>query len=207
MTDTLRSQEEAGVAETGRTETSEVPPSGLEQVLAHVQISDVIARYAQGVDRKDWDRVLSCYHEDAIDSHGVFVGSPTELVAWMKGNHEHVTSCMHVLSNIRIELSDDDPELARAESYCLSHKIISSADHDPFLKDAGKAGEIHRTIACRFIDTFERRPESGWRILRRTVVYEWARIDPTEVFVPMDPGLTYSRRDKLDLLYSPLRQN
>lgn len=178
--------------------------SDLARLTAHVEIGDVIARYAQGVDRRDWDRVLSCYHEDAHDSHGMFAGSPTELVEWMKGNHEHVSSCMHVLSNVRIEVSDGDPTLARAESYCLSHKIITSAQHDPFLRDSGVEGAIHRTIACRFIDTFENRPGVGWRILDRTVVYEWARVDPSDVFVAMDPGLTYSRRDQGDLLFAPV---
>ena len=178
----------------------------LERVAAHLEIGDVLARYCQGVDRRDWQRVLSCYHPDAQDSHGMFVGSPAQLVEWMKVNHEHVSSCLHVMTNVQIEVSTEDPALARAESYCLSHKIISSAEHDPFLRDSGVSGPIHRTIACRFVDTLENRPEVGWRILDRAVVYEWARIDPADVFVPMDPALVYSRRDQDDLRYAPLRR-
>ena len=176
----------------------------LVRIAAHIEISDVLARYCQGVDRRDWQRVLSCYHPDAHDSHGMFAGTPAELVEWMKGNHEHVSSCMHVMTNVRIEVSTEDPSLARTESYCLSHKIVSSAAHDPFLSASGVEGAIHRTIACRFVDTFEYRPATGWRILNRTVVFEWARIDPSEVFVAMDPNLRYSRRDQDDALYAPL---
>jgi len=176
----------------------------LARVTAHIEISDALARYCQGVDRRDWDLVLSAYHADAHDSHGMFAGTPAELVEWMKGNHEHVSSCMHVMTNVRIEVAPDDPSLARAESYILSHKIISSVEHDPFLRDSGAQGAIHRTIACRFVDTLENRPGVGWRIKTRTVVYEWARVDPDDAFVPMDPNLLYSRRDKDDVLYAPL---
>lgn len=187
--------------------TGEWVPEGnvdLTRIVAHLEIGDVLVRYCQGVDRRDWERVLSCYHPDAHDSHGMFAGSPAALVEWMQGNHEHVSSCMHVLTNVRIEVSTEDPSLARAESYCHSHKIITSAEHDPFLCSSGVEGAIHRTIACRFVDTFENRPGVGWRILDRAVVYEWARIDPGDAFVAMDPSLTYSRRDTGDALYAPL---
>ena len=69
----------------------------------------------------------------------MFMGSPAQLVEWMKVNHVHVSSCMHVMTNVRIEVSTQVPTLARAESYCMSHKIISSAEHDPFLRDSGTA--------------------------------------------------------------------
>ena len=50
-------------------------PKTVEQLLAHAQINAVLVAYCQGVDRRDWDHVLTCYHEDAHEPHGQFVGT------------------------------------------------------------------------------------------------------------------------------------
>jgi SnoaL-like domain len=193
MTDTL-----------GGSARSAATSAAMERLLAHAEIHEVLVAYCQGVDRRDWDKVLACYHDDARDSHGQFEGSPAELVRWMRENHQHVSSCMHVLTNVSISVSADNDRLARAESYCLSHKAVSSAEHDPYFRAAGGEGPLRRTIACRYIDTFENRTGVGWRILARNVVLEWIRREPGDLYVLIDPALASSRRDGGDLLYSPL---
>jgi len=175
----------------------------LARLLVEDRIEKVLVAYCQGVDRKDWEQVRACYHDDAVDSHGQFVGSPDEMVTWMQGNHVHVTSSMHVLTNVSIRLSDDG-RLARVESYCLSMKAVSSAADDPFLGASGGQGLARRTVACRYIDTFEDRPGVGWRILRRQVAFDWVRREPDELYLPLDPNWTVSRRDRSDPLYAPI---
>jgi SnoaL-like domain len=176
----------------------------MERLLAHAEINDVLVAYCQGVDRRDWDQVLACYHDDARDSHSQFEGSPAGVVRWMRENHQHVSSCMHVLTNVSISISKENDRFARAESYCLSHKAVSSAEHDPYFRAAGGGGPLRRTVACRYIDTFENRVGVGWRILARNVVIEWMRRDPGDLYLPLDPAMASSRRDRDDLLYSPL---
>ncbi|GAA5192254.1 hypothetical protein GCM10023346_13780 [Arthrobacter gyeryongensis] len=176
----------------------------LEWLIAGARINKVLVDYCQGVDRRDWALVLNCYHEDAADSHGPYVGAPAGLVEWMRRNHEYVTFCMHVLSNVSIKFSAEDPSLARVESYCLSRKTIESAEQDPLLAGTGATDPVRRTVACRYIDTFENRPGVGWRISKRTVVHEWMRRDPAHAFVELDPAFEFSRRDNSDLLYSPV---
>lgn len=173
-------------------------------MLDRAAISDVLVAYCQGVDRRDWDQVLQCYHDDAVDSHGTYTGSPRGLVEGMKNAHEHVTFCMHVLSNISIDFAPHDPTRARVDSYCMSRKTVSSAEFDPLLRDTGATGPVRRTVACRYVDTFEKREGVGWRIRSRTVVHEWMRLDPPDAFIELDPKLEVSRRDRTDLLYSPL---
>ncbi|MFE4500961.1 nuclear transport factor 2 family protein [Rhodococcus sp. NPDC056743] len=176
----------------------------IAEVVAHGEIRKVLTAYCQGVDRRDWQKVLNCYHDDAYDSHGPFAGTRDELVRWLEINHQHVSYCMHQISNVTIDISPSDPLLARSETYCISHKTVTSAKNDPYFHGLGLEGEIRRTIACRYIDTFENRPEVGWRILRREVVLEWMRREPSELYVPLDPALASSHRDKSDLLYAPL---
>jgi hypothetical protein len=122
----------------------------------------------------------------------------------MRADHEHVSFCMHALSNVLIRFSDDDPNLAQAESYCVSRKVVDSADHDPYLRGGGLSGPVRRTVACRYVDTFQRRSGVGWRILKRTVVHEWMRSDPDELFIPFAPSIEMSRRDRTDLLFAPI---
>ncbi len=175
----------------------------LEQLLVERRIEKVLVAYCQGVDRKDWRQVRACYHDDALDSHGQFAGPPDELVTWLRRNHVHVTSSMHVLTNVSMRFSADG-RLARVESYCLSLKEVASAADDPFLGASGAEGKARRTVASRYIDTFEDRPGVGWRILSRHVAFDWVRREPDELYLVLDPSWTVSRRDRSDLLHAPL---
>jgi hypothetical protein len=175
----------------------------LNRMVAENRIGAVLHAYCQGVDRKDWAQVRQCYHDDARDSHGPFAGTPDELLNWLNNRHKHVASSVHVLTNVSVRLSDDG-RLARVESYCLSFQQVDPGGDDPF---AGSADDpVRTTIACRYIDTFETRPGTGWRIKTRDVAFEWMRREANENYITLDPAWTTSRRDSTDLLYTPLLQ-
>jgi hypothetical protein len=178
-------------------------PAALARLVAENRIHAVLHAYCQGVDRKDWAQVRQCYHDDARDSHGPFLGTPDELLSWLSNRHEYVSSSMHVLTNISVRLSDDG-RLARVESYCLSFQQVDPGGDDPF---AGSPRDtVRTTIACRYVDTFESRPGTGWRIQTRDVAFDWMRRETKENYIPLDPAWTSSRRDQTDLLYAPLLQ-
>ena len=60
----------------------------LVQYLAdRMAIHDCLVRYARAVDRLDRELLLSVYHADAIEDHGVFVGSPEGFADWVIGYH------------------------------------------------------------------------------------------------------------------------
>jgi hypothetical protein len=63
-----------------------VSPEELERAVVALQdrqaIQDVLMTYSRGIDRLDRELLLSVYHDDAIDDHGVFVGSPEEFADW-----------------------------------------------------------------------------------------------------------------------------
>lgn len=176
----------------------DVEATVLRQVVDEHLIRQVLLKYCQGVDRKNWEQVLGCYHEDAFDSHGAFAGSPEGLVEWMQGTHKNVEFSMHVLTNTTITFLGG--RRARSESYVLCYKSLSSAEGDAFLAAVADGGPIRRTVASRFIDVLEDRG-SGWRIARRDVVLEFARREPNDLYLEFAPGATVSRRDEFDLLY------
>ena len=51
------------------------------------EIHNCIIRYSRGVDRLDRELLLSVYHPDAIDDHGMFVGGPEEFADWALAMH------------------------------------------------------------------------------------------------------------------------
>ena len=171
----------------------------LEELLDERAISRVLFDYCQGVDRKDWPLVRACYFDDAVDSHGAFVGSPDELVPWLQRRHERVSSSTHFLSNLSFRI-DKVRGLARVESYILSLQIVDATAGDPFAGESDSP--VFTQIMSRYVDTFAERPEHGWRILRRDVVFDWSRRCSLEDFMEVDASWPRARRDQRDLLYA-----
>src|SRR5688500_15736631 len=92
----------------------------LEELLAERAIRNVILRYCRGIDRMDKELVRSCYHDDAVDDHGSFCGTPGEFVTWVWRLLARYTMTMHFVGNMLIELDDDDRSVARAETYGIA---------------------------------------------------------------------------------------
>lgn len=187
------------ITETGAQEAT-ADAEGLAILLAERQLTRILNAYCQGVDRRDWSQVRSCYHDDAVDSHGAYVGDPDGLVDWLARRHEHVLSSAHVLTNISIRFRDDG-RMARCESYFLSLQVVDPSNGDPF---AGTGDEtVFMRVLGRYVDTFERRDAVGWRILRRDCLNDWIMRGSLEDVVPPDPSWPVARRDRTDLLYAP----
>jgi ketosteroid isomerase-like protein len=129
----------------------------LARVLDRQAINDCLVRYTRGVDRHDTELILSAYHEDALDSHGYFEGTPPELAAW--GNEQHAkrwAAHQHYITNTSIEF---DGDVAHTETYALV--VQRRAD--------GTGADM---LGARYIDRFEKRA-GEWRIARRVTMLDW----------------------------------
>jgi ketosteroid isomerase-like protein len=126
----------------------------LQELLDRQAIADCVQRYARGIDRQDVDLVASCYHPDAIDDHGSFVGSGRELAEWaFERKKRELTSQNHVTTH-NVELNGDT---AHGETYYLSMGRDTSG--------------VVRFASGRYIDRFERR-NGEWRIAERLCIVE-----------------------------------
>jgi hypothetical protein len=117
----------------------------------------------------DRELIVSAYHPDAIDDHGKFIGSPTELADWVIGMHGSVhLAHQHALFHQSVDL---DGTTAHAETYYM---FVGINREGPPISISGG----------RYIDQLERR-EIGWRILRRLCIRDWAltdyRLDPADL--------------------------
>lgn len=172
--------------------------SGLEATIRMLvdrqAIRDCLATYCRAVDRLDRELLLSVYHEDAIDDHGVFVGGPEEFADWVIAFHsraQHTTQ--HIITNHTCDL---DGDVAHCETYWM-------------LAAMNKQGASLTLSGGRYIDRFERRG-GRWAIALRKLTGDWsgapgeALLSP-EGRVALNSG-AHASRDKSDISYErPLR--
>lgn len=79
-----------------------------------VEIHELLARYARGVDDKDWELYRSVFTDDAhIDysSAGAIAGSRDEVVAWLAEVFETIPWSQHYITNVEIELDGDTADV------------------------------------------------------------------------------------------------
>jgi 3-phenylpropionate/cinnamic acid dioxygenase small subunit len=79
-------------------------------VLDKLEIHELLARYARGVDTKDWELWKSVFTPDALvdySSAGAPVGPPHEIAAWLEQGLQVVPMTQHFISNIEVEVQGD----------------------------------------------------------------------------------------------------
>jgi hypothetical protein len=167
-------------------------PDRLARWLDEQEILRVLYRYCRGSDRCDEELLRSVYHEDAYDDHGdQFRGPVSEYIPWvLELLRRRFETTNHQIGNVLVDL---DGDVARVESYCTAHHVPRDPGGNP----------IMMVFGCRYLDRFERRPGTDWRIARRVVVAEW------QYDLPMRPiarqaVMARGRQDHNDLSYQDL---
>jgi ketosteroid isomerase-like protein len=154
---------EATAAGTG----TEVSRADLRRLVDGAAIRDVHLRYCHGVDRRDWDLVRSCYHEDAVDYHGPYNGGVEGFVAWGAEVCETIEIPQHLTGNQLVEI---DGDTAWHEAYTTAFHRFKSTDTDP---------AMHWWLRVRYYDRMERR-DGEWRIAERMVILDGQWRAPVE---------------------------
>ncbi len=91
----------------------------MSEVEDQLEIRALLARYARGVDTKDWETYRSVFTEDAhIDysSAGAIVGGRDEVVDWFAANFGIIPWSMHYITNVEADV-DGDRATVRAMFY------------------------------------------------------------------------------------------
>ncbi|MBI1182224.1 MAG: nuclear transport factor 2 family protein [Alphaproteobacteria bacterium] len=137
--------------------------SRFEALLARQEIAELSYRYSRACDRLDRELLTSVYWPDGTDDHGAFAGSAPDYVDWVMGLLAGWVAVHHDNGNILIELEGDT---AFGEVHWTGYY---SYEID---------GRLHDQLAVgRYLDRYERR-SGEWRILHRTCVSDWSRVEP-----------------------------
>lgn len=180
----------------------------LSALLDQQDIRDVVYRYCRGIDRRDFDLVRRCYHEDGTDDHGSFSGGADAFVEWVEGLTARYRFTMHLVGQIFVEFEEVDPaspglahdspdapkmpNVAAAETVGVS--IHRSDESKPYLNLA---------TGFRYLDRFERRGGT-WKIASRKALGEWSIQLPSDAWWELPEAQIESRRDQTDPLYALL---
>lgn len=149
-----------------------------------LDIMQLIYRYADGVDRGDFQAVLDCFHPDA---NYLMEGldAPVPVKAFFEANAEAGSGfkeTMHHTSNVLVTV---DGDTAKAQTYILAHHMMKAdcPDAPPVFPNTGS--EYAVLVGARYIDELERR-DGEWKILLRSLTFEWsAQVDETAVSGPL----------------------
>ena len=124
-------------------------------------IHDCLMTYSRAIDRLDRAMLLSVYHDDAIDDHGVFVGSPEAFADWAIAMHRRThLSHQHCQFNSTCDLQGD---VAHTETYYM-------------FVGMNQRGAPLGMSGGRYIDRLEKR-DGRWAIAARLCVRDWAPLD------------------------------
>jgi len=128
----------------------------LDRIESRFAIGDLVSDYCHGVDKRDLDRFLDIWHEDAVweigPPFGNFAGKSeikralTDLI-WPAWRETH-----HWTTNLVVRFLDDD----HAEGVC----DVNCTGADP--------QDVMQIVAATYTDRYERR-DGRWRIARRHV--------------------------------------
>ncbi len=181
-------------------------PYSPARIRDRMMIQDVIYRLCRAVDRRDTEAIRAAYHPDAIDSHGAYVGGVDGYAKFSDERNRTIPFSFHHVSNLLIEFAGEDHALV--ETYLWSVQRYGPESSASFAQFAGAeaAAEAAKrgidSLGChRYVDRFERRNDQ-WRIVRRTVVFDWRTLLPLPAVPPVfNPGWTIGQRTPEDWLF------
>ena len=115
-------------------------------------VSDLLVRYASGIDRRDWELLRSCFADDCAADYGD-VGSwngGDAITAWMQKTHDPMGHSLHRITNQAITR---DGDTVTARSYV--DVIVLGPDN------------LRGAQACGYYDDVFVETDDGWKIARR----------------------------------------
>ncbi len=173
-----------------------------EELASKQAITEVLHRYARGLDRMDLELTRTCWHSGGTDSHSpLYSGSYDGFIEWVWAVHGAMFATRHVITNILIQL-DLAAGRAGAESYWT---VTMRIPHQGGVADINCGGRYLDTLECR---------DGEWAIQHRESIMDVARVDPVlqgpesidpAIFGKTDQAdvtITASRRDREDFSYT-----
>ncbi len=127
-----------------------------QQTSDHIEITQLLYRYATAIDTRDFDLLSSLFTPDATIHYAVAGGTKLRLpeaVQWLRRALPMFRATQHACSNPRIELEGDS---ARAATYVTAAHVQLGRD----------GTEAYAMLHGVYVDQLVRTP-AGWRITDR----------------------------------------
>jgi 3-phenylpropionate/cinnamic acid dioxygenase small subunit len=137
--------------------SASIPTSRGADPAVVAAVSEVLVRYATGIDRRDWDLFRTCFTDDCKADYGTMPdgaallwSSAEEITAWMAASHRDMGHTLHRITNPRVE-GDGDSVTAR----CYVDALLMTPDGHTIMNAVG------------FYDDTLVLTADGWKISQR----------------------------------------
>ena len=100
----------------------------LQQLQDKIEIQELLARYARGLDTKDWDLWRSVFVPDAVmdySSAGIPVGKRDEIAVTFEQAFTTIPWAQHFISNVEVDL---DGDRAKVRAYFFNPMQLPAMD-------------------------------------------------------------------------------
>ncbi|GGF33163.1 nuclear transport factor 2 family protein [Williamsia phyllosphaerae] len=128
---------------------------GLQEISDRMEIQQLITDYSTAVDTRDFERLLDIFTPDAVIDYsavGGTVGTPSEVVPWLRENLAIFSDYLHLVGNHSIVV---DGDTAAATSTCVNPMVF-----------ADTAPQAMMIVGVWYHDTFVR-THDVWRMSGR----------------------------------------
>lgn len=133
----------------------------MQELLDRIALTDLVALYCRGCDRRDFALVRSLYHDDAIDDHGaMFRGGPDDFVAWLPQAMAPWELTIHSITNSLFAI---DGDVAEGEHHARAYHRTHAPDRHEYI------------VHGRYLDRYTRR-EGVWKFSHRSLVFDSGEI-------------------------------
>ena len=71
-------------------------------------VADLLVRYAEAIDRRDWELLRSCFTDDCEVDYGAIGrwSGADEITEWMRKTHDPLGHTLHRISNVSVSASE-----------------------------------------------------------------------------------------------------
>jgi 3-phenylpropionate/cinnamic acid dioxygenase small subunit len=145
-----------------------VPSAGADPAVV-AAVSEVLVRYATGIDRRDWELFRTCFTDDCTVDYGKMPNgdvlqwtSSDDMTAWMEASHREMGHTLHRITNQRVEGGGSS-----ATSRCYVDVLLMTPDGQLIMNGAG------------FYDDHLVLTTDGWKIAQRS--FTAVRMEPGRI--------------------------
>jgi hypothetical protein len=142
--------------------------TAMSELSDRAEISDVLVRYAEGLDRRDLDAVRSCFAPDVRAEYaGVVLEPGVDALVEHVAIVSTFAGSMHLLGNVVVEL---DGDTAHSTCRCVAYVLRETP------------GGVRLFMRGLTYEDRWSRLDARFRIIERRHVPEWSVEAPVEVF-------------------------
>lgn len=146
----------------------------LNELIERERIRDVIYRYCEAVDAKDWVKVMASFTEDATISHGSYDGPADKFLGFIQDILNKMTKTVHSIGGTVISIDGNRAKIST--TFSSFHQVSGEYAQVGPVKTGGV--DTDWIVAGRYVDNLIK-VKGEWKIKNRQASNDWTCVQPS----------------------------